>query len=152
MYGLLIGEDATVAAWTFHTFNLFPTHVNLAIGIVNTKTGKLCGAALFQSFNGYNVEISYYRQKTLSAGIIRSLARIALAEFSASRVTAVTSKRRRRLMKAMSRLGFRIEGIQRCYYGPADNVRNTGVRFVMFKPRLQELASFTIGKEGVAQC
>jgi RimJ/RimL family protein N-acetyltransferase len=143
--GLLIGSDEAVAAWTFSTFNLTPMLVNKAIGIVNDK-GQIIGAALFQDFNGYNVELGYYGPKTVSLGISRALARMALCIFNVSRVTVVTSKKNKKLMRGLLKFGFKLEGAQRCYYGQEDINRNTGVRFVMFRTRLQEIASGTYKK------
>jgi RimJ/RimL family protein N-acetyltransferase len=114
--------------------------VSQAIGVMNEK-GEIIGAALFQDFNGYNVELGYYGPKTVSLGISRALAKIALGVFNASRVTVVTSKKNKRLMRGLIKIGFKLEGVQRCFYGHEDNNRNTGVRFVMFKDRIQEIAS-----------
>ena len=138
-YGLLIGEDEKVAAWAFSTFHLFPTRVDRALGIVS-KDGAIKGAILFQNFNGTNVELSYYGPHTASVGISRSIARVILSEFSAARVTVVTSKRNRRIMRGLSKFGFAIEGVQRRYYGHKDCPRNTGVRFVLFHEQICKIA------------
>lgn len=138
MKGLLIGEDQAIADWAFKAYRLFPTQINRALGIV--EDGKVKGAILFQSYNGNNVEVSYYGQNTLSSGIIRSIAHILLTDFNASRVTVVTSKRKKRLIKSLMRLGFRLEGVQRCYYGLIDTPKNTGVRFVMFREKIEEIS------------
>lgn len=137
--GLLIGEDQGVARWAYTTFNIYAAPVDRAIGIVSSE-GKLVGAALFQNFNGNNVELSYYGVRTLSLGVVRALARVAVGVFDVSRATVVTSKRNKRLMRALLKIGFKLEGVQRCYYGREDNARNTGVRFVMFRDRLSSLA------------
>ena len=137
--GLLVGEDEIISNWAFSTFNIFKAPVNQAVGILN-KDGKLVGAILFQNFNGVNIELSYYGPRTLSCGIIRAIARITVGCFNAARLTVVTSKRNKRLMQALLKIGFKLEGNQRCYYGHEDTPRNTGVRFAMFRPRLNELA------------
>lgn len=138
-YGLLIGEDKEVAAWAFSTFGVHPMPVNKAFGVVGSdKIVK--GAILLQNFNGINVELSYYGPNTLSSGIVRAVARVILAEFNAARLTVVTSKRNKRMLKALSRFGFSIEGSQRRYYGHKDCQRNTGVRFVMFHETICKLA------------
>jgi RimJ/RimL family protein N-acetyltransferase len=139
MHGLLIGEDEAVSAWAFSTFNIFKAPVNRSIGIVDDK-GKLRGAILFQNFNGVNVEVSYYGPKTLTYGIVKCIARIAILEFNAGRLTAVTSKRNKSFMRGLLKIGFKYEGTQRCYYGHTDVNNNTGVRFVMFRSDLEKLA------------
>lgn len=145
MRGLLVGNDAAIADWTYKTFNLIPYPINRAFGIV--EDGKLVGGVLFQNFNGYNVEMCYYGPQTLSLGIVRSLARVAVS-FNVSRGTVITSKRNRRLMKSLVRIGFKLEGSQRRFFGEKDIPRNTGVRFVMFREDIDRLAALP-GNQGV---
>lgn len=146
MNGLLFGQDTIVAKWVFHTFNLYEMPFNQAIGIVSPQ-GVLVGGILFHNFNGVNVELAYYGPGTMTLGIIRSIAKIALKTFNAARLTVVTSKRNRRFINAMLKLGFRLEGTQRCYFGHDDTNKNTGVRLALFKEQLTLIAG-----EGKKKC
>ena len=137
--GLIFGQDNVVAAWAFSTFKIFPTRVDRAVGIVETD-GTLIGAFLLENFNGYNIELSYYGPWTTTPGIVRSIARMALHEFDPARATVITSKRNKRLIKALLKFGWRVEGIQRCFYGKQDTQRNTGVRLVMFRDQIEYIA------------
>jgi len=139
--GLLFDADDVVAAYLFASYSQKPLRYDRALGLVDVK-GTLKGAVLFSNYNGSNVEISYYGKDTMTAGIVRCLARFIICTFDASRLTLVTSKRNKHLSEKFQRLGFRLEGIQRCYYGHRDCTRNTGVRLVMFRQRLEELAKF----------
>ncbi len=143
---LLIGEDAAVSEWAFKTFNLYKTPVNRAIGIISPN-GKIIGAILWQNYNGSNVELSYYGPKTWTLGILRTIMKITAVYFNASRLTAVTSKRNKKLMRGMIKLGWKLEGVQRCYYGDRDITRNTGVRFVMFRDRINYIARLPAKKD-----
>ena len=138
-YGLVIDDDARVAAWVYSTFKLFPIPVNRALGIVE-KDGTLVGGILLQNYNGSNIELSYYGPWTLSPGMVRMIARVALSQFNVSRSTVITSKKHRRLIRALQRFGWRLEGVQRCFYGPCDCSRNTGVRLVLFREQIEKLA------------
>ena len=138
MRGLLLGDDARVAAWAFRTYQFRPTPFDSAIGVVEPD-GRLVGAGLFQNYNGANVEFSYYGRRTLTAGIIRALFRVAAA-FDPSRLTVVTAKKNRRLIRALQKIGFKLEGAQRRYYGTRDCARNTGVRLVMFREQIDAIA------------
>lgn len=137
--GLLIGKDELVAAWAFAKWGLHPTKIDRGLGIV-AKDGTIRGAILLQNFNGVNIELSYYGPRTLSMGIVRSIARLIVLEFNAARVTVVTSKKNRRLMRSLQRFGFRLEGAQRRYYGHKDCTRSVGVRFVMFREEIDKIA------------
>jgi RimJ/RimL family protein N-acetyltransferase len=144
--GLLLGQDEIVAAWAFAQWGLHPTKVDRGFGVIG-KDGKIHGAILLQNFNGTNIELSYYGPRTLSPGIVRSIARTVILEFNAARVTVVTSKKNKRLMRSLSRFGFKLEGSQRRYFGQRDCSRNTGVRFVLFCEQIERLARFTPAKQ-----
>ncbi len=137
--GFLIGHDEAVSEWAWQTFHIFRAPVNRAYGILDSNQ-KLIGAMLLQCFNGYNIELSYYGPWALTPGIVKALARATLAEFPISRATVVTSKRNKRLIRALQKFGWRIEGIQRRQFGHADTQRNTGVRLVMFREQIERIA------------
>ena len=136
--GLLLDCDAQVAAWAFQAYNRRPMHVDRALGIIDK--GELVGAVFFSSYNGVNAEISYYGKGTMSLGIIRTLAKIALYELHLARLTAIVPKRPSFLLKKLGKIGWRYEGVQKRHYGHVDAPRNTGCRFVLFKEDLEKLA------------
>src|ERR1700744_6276783 len=136
--GVLIGMDEQVAAWAFKAYNRAPMHVDKAIGVV--ENNQLIGAALFTSYNTVNVEFSYYGKRTLTAGIIRCLAKIALFELRIVRCTIIVPKRPSFLLRKLPKFGFRFEGVQRRNYGAEDTAKNTGCRFVIFREDIEKLA------------
>lgn len=146
--GLLFGCDFTVAKYVFSTFCQKEMTFDRAIGIVD-KSGRVTGGVIFQNWNGPNVEGSYYGRNTLTPGIVRCLARFIIETFDPARVTITTSKRKKPLMRSLQKIGFRLEGVQRRYYGNRDCARNTAVRFVMFRERLDEIAKIEVLKSGV---
>lgn len=137
--GLLVDADALVAAWAFEFHNKVPIHVDRALGIV--ENNQIVGAALFSSYNGVNADLSYYGKNTLTLGIIRALVRIGLYELHLARCTAIVPKRPSYLLKKLTKLGFRYEGVQRRYYGPSDSSRHVGCRFVLFREDMEKLLS-----------
>lgn len=142
--GLLVGEDNLVASWVYQTWGLFPMRIDRAYGILGGNGLK--GAILLHNFNGTNLELSYYGPRSLTPGIARAIAKAVVAEFNAARVTVVTSKKNKRLMRAILKFGFKLEGAQRRYYGHQDCNRNTGVRFVMFREQIDKIARFPISQ------
>lgn len=143
--GLLLHHDEAVAEYLFKNHVTPRMKYDGAIGIM--IYGQLSGGILLQCYNGFNVEVSYYGHGTLTPGVIKCLARILASTFNVSRVTVTVSRRNRRLMRSLRRMGFSIEGVQRCFYGHKDTVRNTGVRFVMFRERVNKLCHWAPGKE-----
>lgn len=142
--GLLLDCDKQVAAWAFAEHNKVVTHVDRAIGIV--EDGRLLGAALFTSYNSVNAELSYYGKNTVTVGIIRALAKIALYELRLARCTVIVPKRPSFLLKKLVKFGFRYEGVQRRHYGHTDAARHTGCRFVVFKEDMERLAAVRLEK------
>ena len=132
-HGLLFGHDAAVAAWAFNQFARRPSPVDAAVGLIRRQT--LVGAALFQNFTGYNVELSYYGPQTFSAGIAKALARYTVERFNVDRLTMRTNRRELSILKMFHSFGFKFEGVQRRYYGPFGDA----AVFVMFREDLERI-------------
>ena len=101
---------------------------------------------MFSSYNGVNAELSYYGKNTITVGIIRAVAKIALYELHLARCTVIVPKRPSFLLKKLVKFGFRYEGVQRRQYGPTDSSRHTGCRFVVFKEDMEKLAAESFKK------
>jgi hypothetical protein len=144
MRGLLLGSDDFVTAWAFQTHNKMLIHVDRAFGIV--ENNQIIGAALFSCYNYYNAELSFYGKNSITRGIVKDLAKIALYELRLARCTVIVPKRPTFLIKKMEKYHFRFEGIQRRYYGPTDSARDTGCRFVVFREDMLRLAGEKIEK------
>ena len=136
---LLFGYDGPIAQALFTKHGWPPFAFDRAVGILDEQKA-LVGVALWQNWNTANVDLSYYGSGTLTMGLVRALAKYAITEFDASRVTVLVMKKRKRYMKAVLKFGFKCEGVQRCYYGKQDNMRNTAVRLVLFREGIEKLA------------
>lgn len=120
MKTFIFGHDAEIAQWAFSTFNMRPSHYEMAIGILTD--GKLVGAVLWQAFSGHDIEISYYGPRTMTLGIARTCARIAIDHFGVSRVTARTSRKNKTMTRGIKKIGFEYEGVRRHAYGDQDAI------------------------------
>lgn len=136
---LLFGMDSMVAQALFQKYGWPMFEYARAVGIMDEQK-QLVGVALWHNWNTANVDFSYYGHGTLTMGLVRALARYAITEFDASRVTVLVMKKRKRYLKTVLKFGFKCEGVQRCYYGKQDNMRNTAVRLVLFREELEKLA------------
>lgn len=144
--GLLLDADEHVSTWAFCTYQKVPFHVDRALGIV--EDGKLIGAALFSSYNTMNADLSYYGKATLTPGIVRALARIALYELRLSRCTVIVPKRPAYLLRKLGNglFGFKYEGVQRRFYGTTNSDKHTGCRYVLFREDMEKLLTERIKK------
>jgi RimJ/RimL family protein N-acetyltransferase len=147
--GLVLDNDDFVAASFLEPRGQTFFKYDRAIGLLDH--GELVGAVLLHGWNGSNLEISYCGKSTMTVGVVRFLASYILTEFDPARLTAVTSKRNRHLIKFLQYLGFKLEGVQRCYYGKKDNNRNAGVRLVAFRDSIERVARLP-GHKGELQC
>jgi len=138
--GLLLHNDRQVAAYLSPRYVREGVRVSYDAAVGILTDGELTGGILLQSWNGFNVELSYYGPRTLTLGVTRCLARYLLSAFNPSRVTVTVSRKRKNLMRGLRKLGFAVEGTQRRFYGEQDINRNTGVRFVMFREQVEQLA------------
>jgi len=113
----VLGHDQTVFDWACQQFGkkLVPCHS--AIGLIDGE-GKLRGAAIFQEWNGSNIEFSYYGTSPLTRGAVRYLVQYCFDGVGANRITVRVPKRQKTMLRSLPKLGFRFEGVLRRYYGP----------------------------------
>jgi RimJ/RimL family protein N-acetyltransferase len=150
MYGLVFGIDHYVAKWQKDNYGWAEIFLyDQCIGICDDKQ-NLKGAIFLHGYNGNDIQLSYYGEQTLSVGIARSVARFILEQFDPSRLTVIVSKRNKRLIRSCQRFGFRLEGVQRRYYGKIDSNRNAGVRLVAFRDHIEHVARLAYPLEEVA--
>lgn len=138
---LLTGQDFAVAAWTWQTFRLQPMYVDRAFGLVDE--GNLVGSIIWRDYNGYNVEFCYYARNALTLGLVRKMAQFALEILRVERVTIKIRRNDKRIGKMLLRLGAKVEGTLRCFYGREDAPRNSAVQHVLLRDVVTRLAGPT---------
>jgi RimJ/RimL family protein N-acetyltransferase len=136
MKQLLFGHDEEIARWTADTFRIPNGRCDMAIGIV--EDGVLKGSIMWHAYRGHDIEISYYGPRTMTLGIARTCAKIAMDHFGVSRVTARTARSNKTMTRSVKKIGFEYEGISHHGYGEQD-----AVMFGLYGKNLARLA----GKE-----
>lgn len=109
MKRLLYGYDDQVAAWTANKFNIYPGKYDMAVGII--EGDKIVGSVIWNAYRGHDIEISYYGPQTMTLGIARECARVAMDHFGVNRVTARTLRSNKTMTKGVKKIGFEYEGI-----------------------------------------
>ena len=143
---LVLGADQFVADWITKKMQWGACFgYDRCLGVID-EDKNLKGAIFIAGYNGADIQFSYYGENTLRPWIVKFLAKFIIQEFDPSRVTFIVTKRNKRLIRSLQRFGCKLEGVQHCYYGKQDCNRNTGVRLVMFRNRLDQLASFSLKK------
>lgn len=120
MKQFIYGHDDEVAQWAFSKFATRPVHYEMAIGILDED--GLVGAIMWHAYRGHDIELSYYGPKTMTLGIARACARIAVDHFKVSRVTARTAKSNKTMTRGIKKIGFEYEGIAHNALGDQDQV------------------------------
>jgi hypothetical protein len=114
---LLFDQDQTVADWVSKKWGHPIPPWYFAVGILNNE-GLLKGGATFHNFNGSNVELCYYGPNTLSKDVVVGLFRFAFNHLKVNRATVSVPRKNRLLAKSVTRIGFKIEGVLKHFYGP----------------------------------
>lgn len=125
---LVYGQDEIVAEWMGEKIGVKFVPPFVAIGAV--KDGALCAGALFNNWNGANMDISLAAD-TLSRSAIRSVYEYAFNQARATRITALTKRSNKKMREMLPRLGFRLEGVSLRYFGPRRS--HDAFRYFLFR-------------------
>lgn len=93
-----------------------------AIGWVLDRAGqwRLVGGAVFNDYNGYNIEVSvYWHGAPLTRQPLREALRYVFIQCNCGRLTAKTMRSNVRMRNALPRLGFQIEAELKHFFGPS---------------------------------
>jgi len=120
MKRLVCGHDDQVADWTFRTFQIPPHRYEMCIGIC--EEDKIVGSIMWQAYRGHDIEISYFGPKTMTLGIARACAKMAMEYWGVSRVTARTSRSNKMMTRGIKKIGFEYEGVCHHGYGNEDAI------------------------------
>ncbi len=113
---LVFGRDEDVANWVSKNlgFPILPPYT--AIG-VEDQDGNPCGGAVFNDWNGSNLEITICGPGAMKRGIIRGVFHYVFIQLGASRLTAKTKRSNKPMRKMLHKFDFKFEAILKRYYG-----------------------------------
>lgn len=132
---IVVGQDDLVARWagqqmkeTFHA-------PFIAWGF--TKDGvTLQGAAIFNDWNGSNIEITLYAPGCFTRSTVAAVYDYAFRQLKATRLSARTARSNKRMQRLLPRLGFTWEGVAKRYYGP--DKRQDAILYALFPENAQK--------------
>jgi hypothetical protein len=126
---LVFGQDELVAQYVLGNLGLPLVPPYTAIG--GTRDGQtLCIGAVFNQYNGSNIEITLYGPGALTRGAIRGVYHYAFDQLRVNRVSAKTRRSNKNMQRLLPRFGFKFEGISARYFGPEK--ADDAIRFVLF--------------------
>lgn len=120
MFDIAVNEDAKVCGWVQDQYQVRFLPPLTAIGI--TRHGQIVGAAVFNNFEGSNIELSCLGKGAFPRSICRLLARTAFEVNGCERVTIRVRADNAYVLKLAGKFGWVMEGVLRKYYGNVDCV------------------------------
>lgn len=113
---LVFDEPKRVADWVGERINSKIHEPYTAIGA--TRDGQLCAGAVFNGWNGANIDITLANDRGLSRGAIAAVYRYAFYQLKAQRVTAHTRRSNKKMRELLPRFGFVFEYTAKRFFGP----------------------------------
>jgi RimJ/RimL family protein N-acetyltransferase len=112
---LIFGQDEPIADFVGRTLGITVHPPYSAIGFA--RNNELIGGAVFNEFNGWNIEVTLVCPM-FSRGTIRALVKYAFIQAGCGRMTAKTRRSNKRTCQILPKIGFKFEGIQARFFGP----------------------------------
>jgi hypothetical protein len=112
---MLFGQDEAVAEYVGRMLGMVIHPPFTAIGFL--RDGDLVGGAVFNGYNGANIELTLYCPN-VSRGTIRGMVHYAFVQLGCIRVTAKTKRANKRACRNLNKAGFQFEAILRRFFGP----------------------------------
>jgi RimJ/RimL family protein N-acetyltransferase len=137
---LVFHRDREIAEWASKELNSNFLGFVIAIGVTNDK-GELVGAAILHNWSFNDIELSIVGK--ITKDLMLAVATIAFSRVG--RVTIRIPRRKKRILKAAVKFGFRLEGTIRRLYGPYK--RDDGIVFGLLK---EEAGRYIKGLENVS--
>lgn len=113
---LVFGHDDDVADFVSQSLGIVIYPPFTAIGFA--KASGLVGGAVFNGFNGSNIEVTMYAPRGMLRGVLRALAHYTFVQLRCNRVTARTKRSNKPVQRMLTRGGFAFEGVMKRYFGP----------------------------------
>ncbi len=129
MIRLVFNEHDRVADWVSEKLSVLIAKPYVAIGATRDDI-NLCGGAVFNGWNGRNIEITLASDHCMTQGTIRGIYHYLFIQSKAGRVSARTRRNNYIMREMFPRFGFEFEGVERRYYGPKK--ADDAFRFALF--------------------
>lgn len=99
-----------------------------AIGIVSSG-GEILGAAIYNAFRGYNINITFVTvsPRWATPGNVRAILHYPFHQLGVKRMTAIVNKKNKRARKLLEGVGFCLEGVHPYGYNGKDPSLTYGI-------------------------
>jgi RimJ/RimL family protein N-acetyltransferase len=119
---LILGQDEIIAEFVGFGLKRKFTPPYVAMGWIkeNGQHWRLVGGAVFNDYNGANIEVSIFGSEGFTRQSLRQVYRYVFVQCKCLRLTARTERRNVHMQDILARLGFVVEGELKNYWGPTE--------------------------------
>lgn len=126
---LILGHDDLVAQWASRRLGTIIVPPYVCFGVLD-DLDEMCGAIVFNSYTGPNIEMTIYGPGCINRRFIRAALDYAFNQAKALRLSVHTARRNKPMYRILRRFGFHYEGILKRFYGPTRH--DDAYSFVLF--------------------
>lgn len=113
---LITGHDDAVANWVAVRLGITIAPPYTALGVLD-GAGTLIGGAVFHGHCGASIDVTIYAPRALTRGALRATCQYVFGQLRCERLGAYCKRSNAGMRALMERLGFRLEGVARRYWG-----------------------------------
>ena len=114
---LVLGQDETVGLFAAQKIGIPIIPPYTSMGIVD-DADELVGAIIYNSYNKFDIEISFYGPGAMHRRFIRAAFAYPFEQLNVLRLTAKTKRSNKTMCKLLPRLGFVFEATLKNHFGP----------------------------------
>ena len=114
---LVLGQDEAVGLFAAQKLGIPIIPPYTSMGIVD-DADELVGAIIYNSYNKYDIEISFYGPGAMHRRFIRAAFAYPFEQLNVLRLTAKTKRSNKTMCKLLPRLGFVFEATLKNHFGP----------------------------------
>ena len=113
-----LGRDAEVGQFASERLGVPIIPPFTSMGIIDDISNELCGAIVYNGYNGANIEISFYGPRCMQRRFIKAAFAYPFEQLGVIRLTGRTKRSNKTMCKLFPRLGFIYEATLKNYFGP----------------------------------
>ena len=114
---LVLGQDEAVGVFASQKLGISIVPPYTSMGIVD-DADELIGAIVYNHYNKFDIEISFYGPGTMHRRFIRAAFAYPFEQLNVLRLTAKTKRSNKTMCKLLPRLGFVFEATLKNHFGP----------------------------------
>jgi len=114
---IILGQDEAVGRFAADRLGIPLEPPFTSMGIIDDISGELVGAIIYNRYNKYDIEISFYGPGAMHRRFIKAAFEYPFTQLGVLRLTARTKRSNKVMCKLLPRLGFIYEATLKNHFG-----------------------------------